>query len=71
MGDGIFVCGDDGRISLSNPAAEDIFPDVEEQTYAEILAQLEDPDGEAPGARRHRWPGRVARARAPRSAGSS
>jgi PAS domain S-box-containing protein len=48
MGDGIFVCGDDGRISLSNPAAEDIFPAINEETYADILAQLEDPDGEAP-----------------------
>jgi PAS domain S-box-containing protein len=48
MGDGIFVCGIDGRISLSNPAAEDIFPDVEEQTYADILDQLDDPDGDAP-----------------------
>jgi PAS domain S-box-containing protein len=47
MGDGIFVCGDDGRISLSNPAAEDIFPDVVEETYADVLAQLEEPD-EAP-----------------------
>jgi PAS domain S-box-containing protein len=48
MGDGIFVCEIDGRISLSNPAAEDIFPEVEEQTYAEILDQIEDPDGDAP-----------------------
>jgi PAS domain S-box-containing protein len=48
IGDGIFVCDADGRISLSNPAAEMIFPDVEEETYAEILAQVEDPDGEAP-----------------------
>ncbi len=48
MGDGIFVCGIGGRITLSNPAAEDIFPDVEEQTYREILEQLDDPDGDAP-----------------------
>ena len=48
IGDGIFVCDADGRISLSNPAAEDIFPDVEEETYAEILAQLVDPEGQAP-----------------------
>ncbi len=48
MGDGIFVCGDDGRVSLSNPAAEGIFPDVEERTYADILSQLDDPDDEAP-----------------------
>jgi PAS domain S-box-containing protein len=48
IGDGIFVCEPDGRISLSNPAAEDMFPDVEEATYEDILAQMEDPDGAAP-----------------------
>ena len=31
IGDGIFVCAADGRISLSNPAAEDVFPDVDER----------------------------------------
>ncbi|MBA2382906.1 MAG: GAF domain-containing protein [Chloroflexi bacterium] len=49
MGDGIAVCDRDGRIILANPAAEDTFPDVEETTYAEILAQLDDPDDLAPG----------------------
>jgi PAS domain S-box-containing protein len=48
IGDGIFVCAPDGRIALSNSAAEEIFPDVEEQTYAEVLDQLLDPDGNAP-----------------------
>ena len=48
MGDGIFVCTGDGQIRLSNPAAEDVFPDVEETTYADILAQLDDPEGSAP-----------------------
>jgi PAS domain S-box-containing protein len=48
IGDGIFVCGPDGRIALSNPAAEDIFPDVEERTYDDILAELDDPSDEAP-----------------------
>jgi PAS domain S-box-containing protein len=48
IGDGIFVCEPDGRISMSNPAAEDMFPDVDEQTYDEILAQMEDPDDDAP-----------------------
>ena len=33
----------DGTIILANPAGEDVFPDVDEQTYAEILAQLNDP----------------------------
>src|SRR4029450_3249356 len=33
MGEGVFVCDREGRIILSNPAAEDVFPDVEETTY--------------------------------------
>jgi PAS domain S-box-containing protein len=48
IGDGIFVCESDGTISLSNPAAEDMFPDVREETYEDILAQMDDPNGEAP-----------------------
>jgi len=48
MGEAVVVCAADGSISLTNPAAEQIFPDVEEQSYAEILAQLHDPDGHAP-----------------------
>jgi len=53
MGDGVVVCDRTGRIILANPAAEDVFPDVEETTYGEVLAQLDDPDGLAPplGAR--------------------
>lgn len=53
MGDGVVVCDSAGRIILANPAAEDVFPDVEETTFDEILAQLDDPDGLAPalGAR--------------------
>jgi PAS domain S-box-containing protein len=48
MGEGVFVCDREGRIILSNPAAEDVFPDVEETTYADILAELDDPDRLAP-----------------------
>ena len=48
MGDGIVVCDRAGRIILANPAAEDVFPDVEETTYDEILAELDDPEGRAP-----------------------
>jgi len=48
IGDGIVVCDADGKIALSNPAADDIFANVEEQTYADILDQLVDPDGDAP-----------------------
>jgi PAS domain S-box-containing protein len=49
MGEAVVVCGVDGRISLSNPAGEQLFPDVEEETYDDILHQLNDPDGRAPG----------------------
>jgi len=48
MGDAVVVCAADGRISLSNPAGEQIFPDVDEQSYADILDQISDPDGKAP-----------------------
>jgi PAS domain S-box-containing protein len=48
MGEAVVVCAADGTITLSNPAGEQIFPDVEEQSYADILAQLHDPDGSAP-----------------------
>jgi PAS domain S-box-containing protein len=49
MGEAVVVCAADGTISLANPAGESIFPNVEEQTYGDILAQLQDPDGLAPG----------------------
>jgi PAS domain S-box-containing protein len=48
MGEAVVVCHADGRILLSNPAGERLFPDVEERTYAEILEQVHDPDGAAP-----------------------
>jgi PAS domain S-box-containing protein len=48
MGEAVVVCAVDGAITLTNPAGESIFPDVEERTYGDILAQLEDPDGIAP-----------------------
>ena len=48
MGEAVIVCGGDGRISLSNPAAEQMFPHGEEASYGDILAQLHDPDGRAP-----------------------
>ena len=53
MGDGVVVCDRAGRILLANPAAEDVFPDLQETTYGEILEQLVDADGRAPalGAR--------------------
>jgi PAS domain S-box-containing protein len=48
MGEAVVVCAADGTITLTNPAGERLFPDVEERTYAEILDQLSDPDGDAP-----------------------
>ncbi|MEP6638138.1 MAG: ATP-binding protein [Chloroflexota bacterium] len=48
MGEALVVCAADGTITLTNPAAERLFPDVEERTYADILDQLHDPDGVAP-----------------------
>ena len=48
MGEGVFVCDAVGTIILANPAAERVFPDVEEATYADILAQIEDPEHLAP-----------------------
>ena len=48
MREAVIVCAPDGTITLSNPAGEAIFPDIEERTYTDILAQLHDPDGSAP-----------------------
>jgi PAS domain S-box-containing protein len=48
MGEAVVVCAADGRIKLTNPAGESIFPDVEEGTFEDILEQLEDPDRIAP-----------------------
>lgn len=48
MGEAVVVCAIDGTITLANPAAEALFPDVAGQSYADILARLQDPDGIAP-----------------------
>jgi PAS domain S-box-containing protein len=48
MGEAVVVCAVDGRITLSNPAGESIFPDVEERSFADIIGQLQDPDEIAP-----------------------
>jgi len=48
MGEGVVVCGLDGRITLANPAAEDLFPEVATGTYEDIVARFEDPNGAAP-----------------------
>ena len=56
MGDGVIVCGADGRTILANPAGRQMFPGVAETSYASILAQLHDPDGAAPRLGTHAGP---------------
>jgi len=48
MGEGVFVCAANGAIILANPAAENVFPNVDEATFAEILEQIDDPERLAP-----------------------
>jgi PAS domain S-box-containing protein len=56
MGDGVIVCGADGRTILANPAGRQMFPDVAETSYASILAGLHDPEGGAPRLGTHAGP---------------
>ncbi len=51
MGEAVIVCAADGTISLANPAAHRLFPEVDERSYADILAELHDPTGAAPRLR--------------------
>jgi PAS domain S-box-containing protein len=48
MGDGVIVCGAEGRILLANPSAREMFAGSTINSYAEVLAELHDPDGIAP-----------------------
>jgi PAS domain S-box-containing protein len=48
MGEAVVVCAGDGTISLANPAADRLFPDIAGQSYDEILARLNDPEHIAP-----------------------
>ena len=48
MGDGVIVCGAEGRILLANPSARGMFAGVNINSYAEVLAELHDPEGIAP-----------------------
>ena len=59
MGEGVIVCAADGMISLANPAAERLFPDVAGQSYEDILGQLDDPDRLAPRPGGPARPGRA------------
>lgn len=48
MGDGVIVCGAEGRILLANPSARAMFAGSSINSYAEVLEELHDPDGIAP-----------------------
>lgn len=48
IGDGVVVCGTDGRITLANPAAEAFLPPGPERTYDALMATFHDPDHQAP-----------------------
>jgi PAS domain S-box-containing protein len=56
MGEGVVVCGPGGRITLANPAARGMFPGASPTTYADIVAELHDPDRRAPGLGAHAGP---------------
>jgi PAS domain S-box-containing protein len=48
MGDGVIVCGSDGRILLANPAAREMFAGAAINAYPDVLGELRDPDSLAP-----------------------
>jgi PAS domain S-box-containing protein len=48
MGEAVVVCTIEGAITLTNPAADALFPGLEPRAYRDILGQLEDPDSVAP-----------------------
>ena len=56
MGEGVVVCAEDGRILLANPAGQDLFPDVVERSYQDILDQLIDAERAAPPLGEHGGP---------------
>ncbi len=48
MGEGVVVCAPDGRVTLANPAAQDLFADINSLTYDGILGLLAGPIERAP-----------------------
>jgi PAS domain S-box-containing protein len=56
MGDGVIVCGADGRILLANPAARGMFAGISVNSYGEVIEELRDPDGVAPPLGTHGGP---------------
>ena len=48
MGEAVVVCRADGAIALTNPAARALFPGRSPTTYAEVVAELDDPDATLP-----------------------
>ena len=56
MGEGVVVCDPDGTVALANPAAEDLFPQINRIGFAGIVGRLNDPDGLAPSLGSHGGP---------------
>jgi PAS domain S-box-containing protein len=56
MGEGVIVCGPDGRTILANPAGRAMFPGAVDLGYDGILAELRDPDETAPRIGTHAGP---------------
>jgi PAS domain S-box-containing protein len=48
MGEGVVVCDATGRVTLANPAADELFPGIADLSYAEVLERLDDDAGTAP-----------------------
>jgi PAS domain S-box-containing protein len=48
MGEAVVVCAADGTITLANPAADRLFPDIAGRSYGEVIARLHDPERLAP-----------------------
>jgi signal transduction histidine kinase len=56
MGEGVIVCGPDGKTILANPAGRTMFPEATDRGYDGILAELRDPDLLAPALGTHAGP---------------
>lgn len=48
LGEGVIVCGEDGRVLLANPAAAAMFPDILSLSYAGLMARFEGGPERAP-----------------------
>ncbi|HEY8167848.1 MAG TPA: ATP-binding protein [Candidatus Limnocylindrales bacterium] len=48
IGDAVIVCDREGRVLLANPATHDVFPHRTIDSYAALMAGIDDPTGIAP-----------------------